>query len=160
MRAVSNIQYNVSEIIGLLITILLYKYVMESCSIRERILKHIYPYVLMEIGVIILISILSYYWIEYRYFLIVVVWSTIKDVSRSLLTHCHNELMQKEELTNFKMRNARYDLTGSLLGFITVVLLENSSSYVLPLGSALTLQVGAVLIVNALLVLWVKQMRA
>ena len=120
MKITSDVSYNWGELLGLALSLVMYRYI-ECTSIRERMIRGwrytVTMLALVQVGIIVL----SWYVMEWRFFAMAVVLSNVGEGASMIKEAVVNELLQRVELTEFNIRATRWFRTGQIVGLIGIL---------------------------------------
>lgn len=150
---VTDAMLNISELIGLGISALVYK-TLERKGLREKLVTHGRVIMLAQGCIFIGVAIVSYHWLEWRYFAISVIWGGVLDFSDAVFETRRNILITKDELSVFSIQKKKMTRVGQITGMLSVLLYIQYTDTTLDLGVALTIQVIGALITCAVTSLW------
>lgn len=155
MKSIDDIMYNSSEVLGLVVSILVYK-LLEKSDLREWCIGRGSWFMLAQIPLYAVISIFSYHYLEWRFFAIVVLWAGAGEFTDSLFGAKVNKHLSGDELTDFRLQERRMTRVGMLLGMLCILAYLKIVGDPLDLGIALSIQVVAVAISSCVGALWFK----
>jgi len=156
MRSIDDVMFNVSEGIGLIFSIYIYK-LLEKKDIREWCIDRGVIFAYLQVVVMATICIISYRWLEWRFFGIVVIYATLGEFMDSLITTQFNKAMSGDELTEFGLKEKRMRRVGQLGGILSVLVLLTISGEPLSFEVALYLQILSISIDAYVFSLWFKK---
>lgn len=153
MQSVTDAMFNISELIGLGLSALVYKS-LERKGMRDKLVAHGRALMVLQGCVFISIAIVSYHWLEWRYFAIAVIWGGVLDFTDAVFETRRNLLISKDELSVFSIQKKKMTRVGQIAGMVSVLLYIQYTDSTLDLGVALTIQVIGALITCVVTSMW------
>lgn len=153
MQSVSDTMLNISELIGLGISVLVYK-ALERKGMRDKLVAHGRVLMLVQGFIFVCIAMISYHWLEWRYFAISVIWGGVIDFTDAVFETRRNLLITKDELSVFSIQKKKMARVGQILGMLSILLYIQHTDATLDLGVALTIQVIGALISCVVTSMW------
>ena len=153
MKNVGDAMFNISELIGLGLSVLVYK-TLERKGLRDKLVAHGRSIMLLQGCIFIGIAVVSYHWLEWRYFAIAVIWGGVLDFTDAVFETRRNLLISKDELSVFSIQKKKMTRVGQIVGMVSVLLYIQYTDSTLDLGVALTIQVIGALIMCVVTSLW------
>ena len=153
MQSVTDSMFNMSELVGLGLSALVYK-TLERKGLRDKLVEHGRVLMLLQGCIFIVIAIVSYHWLEWRYFAIAVIWGSVLDFTDAIFETRRNLLITKDELSIFSIQKKKMTRVGQIAGMSSVLLYIQYTETTLGLGVALTIQVIGALITCVVTSMW------
>lgn len=148
MKTTSDVMYNWGELIGLALSLVMYRHI-EREKVRNGLIQH-WRYTVAVLGLAQLsMVVVGWYIMEWRFFAIAVVMSNIGEGSSMIKWAVINNLISGKELTEFEIKSTRWMRAGQIAGLISILTFVKVSGSQLPIETGLMLHV-----LNCILTVW------
>lgn len=140
MKTTSDVMYNWGELIGLALSLVMYKYI-EREKVRESLIQN-WRYTVAILGLAQLSMVLvGWYIMEWRFFAIAVVMSNVGEGSSMIKCAVINNLISGKDLTEFEIKSTRWMRSGQIVGLISILTFVKVTGEQLPIEAGLMLHV-------------------